>query len=386
MAAGMLLPVGVALGLVAVGVVVFVMWVGHDRTERHWLAAARDLRTRTEEMASKYLASRAKGALVIGVVQNGKANWLGFGQVSATQTNPPDAETLFEIGSVTKVFTGILLAQMVQAGKVQLSDPITKYLPAEVKLPEELRPITLAQLATHTSGLPRLPDNLDLSPARAANPYAPYTRRELYAYLTTAKLTHPPGEKSVYSNLGVGLLGHLLALRAGRPYAELVRDGILDPLGLTNTTITLTAAQRERLSPGHDAAGNVVANWDFAVLAPAGALRSCVADLLRFVQANLAANNRAELGPALALARKTQYASPTGNVGLCWQIREVRSGYRLCWHNGGTGGYVSFLGLDREHQTGVVLLSNYGDAMTGDNSLDKMGMELLKLAAKVSWE
>lgn len=383
--AWILLAVGGFGGLLVAGVVAFIVWAYFDLTKMHRQSNTQDLRVRTEKMAAKYLAKRDKGALVIGVVQQGKVNWLGFGQVSATNTNAPDAETIFEIGSVTKVFTGIALAELVNDGKLKLDDTIGKYLPADVKLPEELQSITLVQLATHTAGLPRLPGNLDLSAAHASNPYVNYSSKELYEYLKAAKLANPPGKKSVYSNLGVGLLGHILELRAGVPYEQFLRERILDPLHMTNTAITLSPELRSRLAPGHNKAGNVVSNWDFAVLAPAGALRSCAADLLTFILANLS-TNQSNLNAALMLAQKTQHESLMGNVGLCWQIQDVRGVYRFHWHNGGTGGYVSFVGFDRDNQTGVLLLSNYGDAMARDNSLDAMGMELLKLSAKVSWE
>jgi len=370
------------LAVVGFGGLLVVVWADRDLTKMDRLADTQNLRTRVERMAGKYLATRTNGALVIGVVQKGRTHWLGFGRVSSGNNNPPDDQTLFELGSVTKVFTGIALARLVDDGRLKLDDTLGNLLPAEVKLPAELQPITLVQLATHTAGLPRLPSNLDLSPAQVANPYVNYTRKDLYDYLGAAKLNIPPGTKSTYSNLGVGLLGHILELRAGVPYEQLLRKLVLSPLNLTHTAITLSPELRERLTPGHDARGNVVSNWDFAVLAPAGALRSCAADALKFVQANLATPP----GPALALAQKTFHEAGMRSVGLCWQIQDVRGVYRFYWHNGGTGGYVSFVGFDRDHQTGVVLLSNYGDAMAGDNSLDGMGMDLLKLAAKVSWD
>jgi CubicO group peptidase (beta-lactamase class C family) len=380
-----LLTLGGVGGLLVLGVIGVIVWVYRDLTSINRQSDTHDLRQRVEQRATPYLAKRPQGALVAGVVRGGQVHWLGFGRVSAANTNVPDADTLFEIGSVTKVFTGIALARMGNEGKLKLDDPIGKLLPPEVALPAELQPITLRQLATHTAGLPRLPGNLDLSATHAANPYAGYTSKELYDCLRTAKLESPPGKKSEYSNLGVGLLGHLLELKAGIAYERLLREQILDPLGLTNTAITLTPAQQLRLTPGHDAEGNVVSNWDFAVLAPAGALRSSATDLLAFLQANLA-TNATTLNLSLALAQQTQYESWLGNLGLCWQILEAPGIYRFHWHNGGTGGYVSFIGLDRAHSTGVVLLSNYGDAMADDDSLDEMGMELLKLAAKVSWE
>lgn len=380
-----LLFLGGVTGLLVLGVVGAVVWAYRDLTSINRQPDTHDLRQRVGQMATNYLAKRSNGAVVIGVLQRGKTHWLGFGQVSATNTNAPDVDTLFEIGSVTKVFTGIALARMVNEGKLKLDDPIAKLLPSEVVLPADLLPITLRQLATHTAGLPRLPSNLDLSATNALNPYAAYTTNELYAYLRAAQLESPPGKKSTYSNLGVGLLGHLLELKAGLPYEQLLREQIVDPLGMTNTGLTLTPAQRARFTPGHDAKGNVVSNWDFAVLTPAGALRSDAADLLRFLQANLT-TNATPLNLSLALAQQTHYESWLGNLGLGWQIEEAPGVYRFHWHNGGTGGYVSFIGLDRAHQTGVVLLSNYGDALVNDSSLDEMGMDLLKLVAKVSWE
>lgn len=381
-----LLCLGGIGALTVLAVVAFVAWAYFDLTKFNRLSDTHDLRDRTQKLAETYLSKRTSGALVIGVVQNGKTIWLGFGQVTPVSTNAPDSETIFEIGSVTKVFTAIALAQLAGDGKLKLDDTLAERLPAKVTLPEALRPITLVQLATHTSGLARLPGNLDLSDANATDPYVRYTSKELYEYLQTARLDSPPGKKSTYSNLGVGLLGHILELRAEIPYEELLRERILVPLGMADTAITLSPGQQARLTPGHDAKGQVVSNWNFDVLAPAGALHSCVGDLLKFIQANLALTNHAGLDPALTMAQKPHFESWTGNVGLCWQIFDAPGLYRFHWHNGGTGGYASFLAFDRQHQTGVVLLSNYGDAMAGDNSLDNMGMELLKLAAKVSRE
>jgi len=380
-----LLLIGGAIGLMAIALVGVLVWAFMNVREFQRQPDTRDLRARTQRMAEDYLAERSQGALVIGLVQRGSNYWLGFGHVSSTNTNAPDNGTLFEIGSVTKAFTGIALARMVQNGTLRLDDPIEKHLPSEVKLPVELRPITLVQLATHTAGLPRLPENLELSDANAANPYARYTTDDLYQYLRIASLDRPPGRKSEYSNLGAGLLGHILELKAGTLYEQLLREKICEPLDMPDTVVTLSAAQRARLTPGHDAKGNVVSNWDFNVLGPAGGLRSCARDMLAFIQANLA-TNAPGLGPALTLAQKRHFESWLSKLGLCWQILEAPGLYQFHWHNGGTGGYASFIGFDVQHQTGVVLLSNYGDAMASDDSLDQMGMELLKLAAKVSWE
>jgi CubicO group peptidase (beta-lactamase class C family) len=240
-------------------------------------------------------------------------------------------------------------------------------------------------LATHSSGLPRLPDDLLSSAKDELNPYVDYQPANLYQSLASLELKSAPGQKMFYSNFGYGLLGHLLELKTGKPYETLVREIVCAPLAMSNTVIELSAEQQERLSPGHDPKGNVVPNWDFGALAPAGAFRSTANDLLKFVEANLR-NEPTAISRALTLAQERHYKEMAGGIGLAWQIVDPVEGQKWHWHNGGTGGYVSFVGFDRTNQVGVVLLSNYGDAMAGDNSLDRMGVELLRLAAKISLE
>jgi D-alanyl-D-alanine-carboxypeptidase/D-alanyl-D-alanine-endopeptidase len=264
--------------------------------------------------------------------------------------------------------------------------PDSRYLPNGIASPQKNgREITLAQLATHTSGLPRLPDNLDRAVTDEQNPYAHYQAADLYQALTTVKLSAAPGKKSDYSNYGFGLLGHILELKAGKPYEALVTETLCAPLGMSNTVIQLSPEQKARLAPGHDPKGAPVANWDFAVLAGCGAFRSNASDLLRFLEANLK-DTASPISKALADAQKFHFKTFGGGVGLGWQIEETIEEQILHWHNGGTGGYVSFLGFDRAHQVGVVILSNYGDAWAGDSSVDSLGMEILKWAPKISWE
>lgn len=359
-------------------------YVIHTQRTFKNLPDSHDLRTRTERLAADYLATRPHGALVIGICQHGQQYIIGFGEAVDGSTNPPDGRTLFEIGSITKVFTGVTLARLANDGTVRLDDPISRYLPNGVVSPQKNgREITLTELATHTAGLPRLPGNLDLN--NETNPYASYHAAELYQSLAQVTLKSTPGARSTYSNYGFGLLGNLLALKAGLPYEKLVRQDVCEPLGLSNTVIHLSDEQRSRLAPGHDSQGNIVPNWDFDALAGCGAFRSDAADLLNFVAANLK-NGTAPVDLALTEARKFHFKKFSGGLGLGWQINEEVDERVVYWHNGGTGGYVSFIGFDRQHQAGVVVLSNYGDAMADDQSVDKMGFELLRLAAKVSWQ
>ena len=264
---------------------------------------------------------------------------------------PPDR--VFEIGSITKVFTGSILAGMVADVSVKLDDPVAKFLPGSVRVPARNgRQITLVDLATQSSGLPRLPGNM--APRDSSNPYADYSVAQMYTFLSSYELPRDPGQTYEYSNLGVGLLGHALALKAGMSYEELVRRRILAPLGMRETAITLSPALRARVAPGHDNEGNVVPNWDLPTLAGAGALRSTAQDMLTFLAANL--DSTSVFRQAQLSRRAAGSASMT--IGLGWHILTRPGGARITWHNGGTGGYRSFTGFDAARRIGVVVLTN----------------------------
>ena len=308
--------------------------------------------------------------IVVGVVEPGGRRVVGYGRLATDDVRRPDGDTVFEIGSITKVFTSIILADMVERGEVALDDPVQRLLPADVRVPTRNgAAITLLHLATHSSGLPRLPENLD--PADPANPYADYTVAQLYAFLSSHELGRDIGETVEYSNLGVGLLGHALATRADSDYETLVRGRVLRPLAMLDTSITLTPSDRDRLAAGHDRALDPVANWDIPTLAGAGALRSTVNDLLTFIEANLGVRE-SPLRVAIEATHRSQrsFGPPNMDIGLGWLLR-TQHGRTIAWHNGGTGGYRSFLGFDRASGTGVVVLSNAA------NSPDDLGFHLL---------
>jgi len=311
--------------------------------------------------------------IVVGVIEPQGRRIVTYGTVDQGDARPLTGDTIFEIGSTTKVFTSLLLADMVRRGEVALSDPVAKYLPAEVKVPERHgRVITLLDLSTHTSGLPRLPSNLQ--PKDSANPYVDYTAELLYQFLSTYQLPRDIGSEFEYSNLGAGLLGFALARRSGMGYEQLVHTRIAGPLGMKSTEITLTPEMKERLAAGHNAELKAVPNWDFQALAGCGALRSDANDLLTFLAANLG-YIQSPLAPAMAAMRSTRRPTGTaslGEIGLGWFIVKPSS-YEIVWHNGGTGGYRSFLGFVPSTRVGVVVLSNTFTT-TG---VDDIGMHLL---------
>jgi CubicO group peptidase (beta-lactamase class C family) len=310
--------------------------------------------------------------IVVGVIGPEGRRVIAYGNLEKGDARPLNGNTVFEIGSATKVFTSLLLADMVQRKQVALDDPVAKYLPSTVKMPERNgRSITLVDLSTHTSGLPRLPGNL--SPKDPSNPYADYSVEQLYQFLSGYQLTRDIGSTYEYSNLGGGLLGHVLARRAGTDYEALVESLICAPLGMKSTAITLTPEIKARLAVGHNAALEPVKNWDLPTLAGAGALRSTANDLLSFLAANLG-YSKSPLAPAMAAMAQTR--RPTGQQGLeialGWHIF-TSNGKEIVWHNGGTGGYRSFIGFDPRTRIGVVALSNTSTNM----GVDDIGRHLL---------
>ncbi|MFN0181527.1 MAG: serine hydrolase [Gemmatimonadales bacterium] len=288
-----------------------------------------------------------------------------------------DGNTVFEIGSITKTFTGVLLAEMVARGDVRLDDRVQQFLPASVKMPARNgREITLLDLGTVSSGLPGMPNNF--KPADPGNPYADYTVQQMYDFLNGHTLTRDIGSKYEYSNLGMGLLGHVLALKAGKSYYDLLNDRILKPLGMGDTEIVLSPRLRGRLALGHDKAGNVVPNWDLPTLAGAGALRSSVNDMFKYLAANLDSTSR-PLGRVFATTHtsRTETGAPGVAVGMAWHILKTPGG-SIVWHNGGTGGYRTFMGFDRSKQVGVIMLTN------SSISADDVGLHLIDPAVPLS--
>ena len=298
--------------------------------------------------------------IVVGVIEPSGRRIVAYGKVAKDDPRPLNGDTLYEIGSITKVFTSLLLADAVGRGEVALTDPVSKFLPDKVKVPERGgRSITLLDLATHSSGLPRMPTNF--TPKDPANPYADYSYENLYAFLSGYQLSRDIGSEYEYSNFGAGLLGHALMLRThSTDYEALVRARLLAPLGMTSTSITLSPALKARLAGGYGATLLPVANWDLAALAGAGALRSTTNDMLTFLAANLG-YVKTPLAPAMAEMLKVRRPTtiPNTTIGLAWHVSKTH-GKEIVWHNGGTAGYRTFIGFDPAARVGVVVLSNAG--------------------------
>jgi len=300
--------------------------------------------------------------IVVGIIEPNGRRVVALGHLANGDPRTVDGDTIFEIGSVSKVFTSLLLADMVNRNEVALDDPAAKYLPGDVTLPERNgKAITLLDLSTHRSGLPSLPTNL--KPKDPHNPYADYRVDDLYQFLSGYTLPRDPGSEFEYSNLGAGLLGHLLASRAGTDYESLIRIRITEPLGMSDTGIALASSMKPRMATGHNAMLVPVANWDFLTLAGAGALRSSANNLLTLLEAFLG-YRESPLAPAMKAMLDVRRRHGQTEIGLGWMISSAHDRH-IAVHDGGTGGFRSWVGYDPKERIGVVVLSNASTLIGG---------------------
>ncbi|MDB4915935.1 MAG: penicillin-binding protein AmpH [Gemmatimonadetes bacterium] len=308
-------------------------------------------------------------AILVGILEKGHRRYVAYGSNGPTRP-PVDEHTLFEIGSISKTFTGLLLADAVVRSEVRLDQPVSELLGAGGKVPSrEGKAITLQLLSTHRSGLPRLPSNF--APANIADPYSDYDAKLLGQFLSSYALPRAPGDSAEYSNLGAGLLGYALALRAKTPsWGALVDRRITAPLGMRETFVVVPSALQNRVAVGHDERLDSVSAWHFDALAGAGALHSTAADMLVYLAAQLDTTS-GPLRHAVALGRtpRADFA-PGTRIALGWMIVGQPS-QPMWWHGGATAGFRTFVAFDPARQLAVVVLANSA------NTIDDIGMHLL---------
>ena len=328
-------------------------------------------------------------SLSVGVVRGGELVYAkSFGLADRRSGRAATPDTSYRIGSITKVFTTTLLAALRDRGIVGLDDPVARYLPPDVKLPSDptgAPAITLRHLATHSSGLPRLPINLV---PKAGDPYGGYSVQLLYDGLAKTRLDFATGTRESYSNLGAGLLGHALERAAGEPYETLIKKHIFEPLGMKQSTITLSPEHRKLFATGYreDATKREAVDWDLGCLAPAGAIASPITDMARFLALQLQAGESdaakgagaARVPSAISASTLAEMHTPQKladgsamHVGLGWVVQPFEHGGDVIWHNGGMEGFHSYLGFSPKHKIGVIVLTNSG------KDIDALGAWLL---------
>jgi D-alanyl-D-alanine-carboxypeptidase/D-alanyl-D-alanine-endopeptidase len=295
--------------------------------------------------------------MVVGIISPEGRRIISYGHMSQQDSRSIDGNTIFEIGSVTKVFTALLLADMVENHEVSLDDPVADLLPKEIQVPErDGKKIALVDLATQTSGLPFWPEGIPANDTGVAR-MASYTAHDLYNFLSHYTLKEEIGTTWTYSNLGFGLLGHALSVHAGKDYEALIRERITNKLGMKSTAVTLTAEMKSRTGTGHTADLQPAPEWNVPLLQGCGSLHSTANDLLTFAGA-CAGLIKSPLDSALALMVKVRRPGQQFIQGLGWWIMFEQGDQCVMTHPGATLGYSSTIAYDPKMQVGVVVLSN----------------------------
>ena len=342
-----------------------------------------EMPVRVDELAAEYFGEgKPIVGGVIGIVDGKTCYAKGYGQVSLDDTAVPDIDTVYEIASLSKTFTGTLLGEMVARDELSLDDLLDQFVPEGIRVPRyEGQTVTLRQLSTHSSGIPRLPpDFWRVAAPEPNNPYKFYTNEKIERFLDTYQLTVAPDARYEYSNLGASVLGYVMAKKTGKTYEQLVQERICGPLGMANTAVEFTEAMREKLAPPYDEKKQPASNWDLPGFAGGGGLRSSMRDMLAFAQASagvfdafpeLAANPDHPLIVGIKTASTQHYEDPASHqrMGLGWHINA--SGELT--HNGQTGGYHSYIIVNPKSHRAIVLLTN-----TAIGDADRLGNDLWK--------
>jgi D-alanyl-D-alanine-carboxypeptidase/D-alanyl-D-alanine-endopeptidase len=327
-----------------------------------------------EETAAPLVNNHTVDGMSVGYIEGERSGIVHLGSSGQAGQKPNDL-SLYEIGSISKVFTSLLLADAVARGAIDLNAAATTVNLAGIRLPAfDGQPITWLNLSTHRSGLPRLPGNL--APTDLSNPYAKYDSVLAAKFLAAYKLPRAPGTSQEYSNFAVSVLGYLLAQKSGRDYQAILKERIADPLQMTDCTISLNADQSKRLATPHKAFGAVTPDWTFADLPGAGGVRATMRDMLRFAQAQLIPPT-GKMGEAIELAWKQQTdADKSGPaMGLGWMIA---GDGQTRWHNGRTGGSTAAIFVNRQVKCAVVVLSN----TSVPDKIDQLATQILLKAAR----
>ncbi|GAA4453129.1 serine hydrolase domain-containing protein [Novipirellula rosea] len=323
------------------------------------------------EKAEQLVQSGVVDGLSIGFIQDDRHGTYHFG--TSRRGKRPDNLTVYEIGSASKVFTSLLLADATVRGSIDLSDPVDVTNGAGIELPKHGdHPITWLHISTHRSGLPRLPANIEVVSPR--NPYHDFDAKKAAAFLSELKLTRSPAAQHEYSNFAVSVLGYLIAQHQHSSYSALLKKQIADPLRMDNCTIELSTSQQQRLAMSHRPAGVETPLWDFADLPGAGGIRASLRDMMRFARAQLYPPS-GTLGEAIELAWQQHHTGDESGpaMGLSWMI--LPDG-QTRWHNGETGGSHSIILVNRRHRVAVILLSNTAPGP----HIDALGIGLMRHA------
>lgn len=326
------------------------------------------LDSKTDSIVKDFISNPANCGLSIAVYHEKKVSYYNYGSTKRGIKSLPNYKTIYEIGSVSKTFTGILFAQAINDKKLGMNDPVKKHLGEGYdNLAYKGKDIELVHLVNHSARVHRVPFNLA---AQAnfdqQNPYKNYNKEMVLEYMKKMKPDTFPGIKSEYSNLGMALLGIIEEKVYNKSYEELITEYICTPLGMTSTKIT--GIDTTRFAKGYDSNGGQTQYWDLGALAGAGGIRSTSEDMMKYAIANLEEKNA-----AIKLSHYTTFNDAKNHIGMAWHLTQTKKGNELIWHNGRTAGFSSFCGFIKSKDVAVVVLGNSG------NPVDQIAIGILKL-------
>jgi CubicO group peptidase (beta-lactamase class C family) len=338
------------------------------------LRAGGGVQAEVDRLAQPLVQTGELFGLSVGVITpDGRACCYGYGRTDLPSGDQaPASNTIFQIGSVSKLFIAALLEVLVEEGALRYDDTVRDLLPPEVPVKEELGQVTLYELAINTGGLPRQP--LSLSQLRdlisflftGHNIYAYINKPFLYSYLGRAHIQPKERRGYRYSNVGYGLLAHLIEIKTGRSFPDLLEEKICRPLNMRDTTFVLNAEQKKRLAMGHAGGqprfvrrGHPMEPWDMGeIMLPSGCLYSTASDLMVFARASLGLLHH-PLEPALAAMQRIQLRRPEEDVALGWLVSYIGDDrFKILYKHGVVSGYYGYIGLNAETRTAVVVLCN----------------------------
>jgi serine-type D-Ala-D-Ala carboxypeptidase/endopeptidase len=311
-----------------------------------------------DNIMEKQMKEQQLTGVVVGIVQPNHTFIRGYGTTKAGATITPDGSTLFELASIGKLFTTSAMQIAVERHDFNWDDAISTHLSSKVQMPARCK-ATLRNLATHTSGMPILPMNFVVKMTDEKNPYKNLSKSDLYDYLKSCEEDAKIGNYG-YSNLGMGVLGNILELKYRKKYEDIIKKEICTPLAMHNTTMTLSRIQKAQLAQGYDEEGEPTPVWQDTVLAGAGSFLSNAEDMIKFIQANLDETN-SSISPQLIACHKLQNNKKTA---LGWHVENIGVKSIILWHDGGSGGYSSYLAINKESKTGCILLCNDAKDLT----------------------
>ncbi len=350
----------IIISIVIIGVLG--IW-GYLRYKTNHVIDSKNLAERIDKNVEKYMKEAHIKGLVVGIVKNNQTYYKGYGRINDLSDEKPDSNTIFELASIGKVFTAAAVNIGIFRKEMDWNQTLANCLKNQVKIPQNYKG-TLLHLATHTSGLPSLPQNMIDKMIDEKNPYKAIKKQDIYDYLKECNENTTIGTYE-YSNFGMGVLGHILELENHEIYENIVKKEICNVLGMKNTTITLSDEQKKLVAQGYDEDGNPNPIWQDSVLTGAGSFLSNTADMCLFIKANLN-KNYASISPQLIACHEPQL---DGITGLGWHLSNTWMDDLLglkgvIWHNGGAGGYSSYIALDPKTKSGIIVLCNSAKDVT----------------------